>query len=286
MERPSPHVCKFFALRVTALVVLCLVPWGVLLGLVPAFRQAFPQPLYYHNFADQRCLLHIPHALNVVSNLPFVLVGLWGLWWLAGGAARQGVAFLHASERREYLVFFAFILLTGFGSAHYHSAPDNNTLVWDRMPLAVAFMAFFAITIGERIDTRLGRLLFGPLLLLGAGSVWYWHLTEVHGRGDLRPYLLVQFFPLVAIPLMLLLFPPRYTRTADLWGALAFYLAAKALEALDQEVYSYGSIVSGHTLKHLLAAVTPLLMLHMLRRRRPAPARAVQSGVPASMEAG
>jgi hypothetical protein len=140
--------------------------------------------------------------------------------------------------------------------------------LWDRLPLAIAFGAFFAIMIGERIDRKAGTYLFWPLVVLGAGSVIYWHASEVRHAGDLRLYLLVQFYPLIAIPLMIALFPTRYTRTPDLFGALAWYVAAKVLELLDGQVYSRGDLISGHTLKHLLAAMTPLLILHMIKHRR------------------
>ena len=133
--------------------------------------------------------------------------------------------------------------------------------------LAVAFMALFTSVLAERIDVRLTWLLL-PLVFLGAGSVLYWGWTENQGRGDLRPYLLVQFFPMLALPLLLVLFPPRYTRTGDLVGALAWYAAAKVLELADVPIYNQGQIVSGHTLKHLLAAFSAYLVLHMLKRRR------------------
>lgn len=126
-----------------------------------------------------------------------------------------------------------------------------------------------SILVAERISPRAGRLLLGPLAALGAGTVWYWHLTESSGQGDLRPDLLVQLCPLLLLPSLLLGFPPRFTRSGDLWAALAWYVAAKVLEALDRPIYALGEIVSGHTLKHLAAAVSAYMILHMLQRRSP-----------------
>jgi hypothetical protein len=240
------------------------IPVAVLL-LVPPYAQ----PLWYHDFADQRCLVCVPNALNVVSNLPFVLVGGWGLLFLA--SRRSLGAFRDPAERWSYFVFFAGIALTGVGSAYYHWHPDNARLLWDRLPLAVAFMAFFAAVIAERIDRRAGLWLLVPLAVLGGGSVVYWHLTEVWGRGDLRPYFLVQFYPLAAMPFILLLFPARYTRAADVWGVIAWYAGAKGLELLDGAIYTQGQVVSGHTLKHLVAAVGAYMVLFMLQHRRPLP---------------
>ena len=108
-----------------------------------------------------------------------------------------------------------------------------------------------------------------PLTVLGGGSVLYWGWTESQGCGDLRPYLLVQFFPLLALPLLLILFPARYTRTSDLVASLACYVLAKVLELADVPIYNQGQLVSGHTLKHLVAGVSAYLILLMLQRRRP-----------------
>jgi hypothetical protein len=137
--------------------------------------------------------------------------------------------------------------------------------------MTLAFMSLFAAMIAERVQVRVGLWLVVPFLLVGLGSVLYWHSTELHGAGDLRPYAAVQFFPLVAVPLMLLLFPPRYSGTADIWMALAWYGLAKVFEALDGQIYDLGAhIVSGHTLKHLASAASAWSLLHMLRSRVPA----------------
>jgi hypothetical protein len=249
-------------MRILFLLGLAIVPIALLLIVPP-----FAQPLWYHDFADQRSLLGVPHMWNVVSNVPFVVVGIWGLWYLA--RCRRSDQFAEPRDRWFYAIFFATVALTGVGSAYYHSNPTNERLLWDRLPLASAFMALFALILAERVNYWGGILLFFPLVLLGGGSVVYWHLTEVWGHGDLRPYLLVQLYPLVAIPLVLLLFPARFTLTQDYVAALVCYVIAKGLELLDKQVYAQGQIVSGHTLKHLMAALAPYFILHMIQRRRP-----------------
>jgi predicted membrane channel-forming protein YqfA (hemolysin III family) len=247
-------------MRITFLLGLAVLP-VLLLWAVPPFAQ----PLWYHNFADQRCLLCVPHMMNVVSNVPFVLVGALGVWFLFRCSEDR---FLAPTDRWLYGVFFVAVVLTGVGSAYYHSVPNNDRLLWDRLPLAVAFMALFATIVAERVDHRAGVMLFIPLVLLGAGSVVYWHVSEGWGQGDLRPYLLAQLYPLAAVPVILLLFRSRFTDTQDLVAALGCYVVAKGLEALDRQIFSQGQIVSGHTLKHLAAALAPLFILHMVQRRR------------------
>jgi hypothetical protein len=231
------------------------------LVLVPAI----PQDPAYHRLADSRAWLGIPNALNVLSNTGFLLVGALGLAYVADGGRR---AFREPGERWPYVVFFGGLLLTGFGSAYYHWEPGNARLAWDRLPLAITLMGLLAATIAERIDVKSGLWLLGPLVAIATGSVIYWHWTEQRGAGDLRLYALVQFYPIVAIPLMLWLLAPRYTRGGELLAAAATYAAAKGPELLDGWILSATRVVSGHTLKHLLAALAGYWVLRMLGHRR------------------
>ena len=178
---------------------------------------------------------------------------------------------LERAERWPLLVMFTGVLLTAYGSSYYHLAPDNDRLVWDRLPMTVAFMGFFASMIGERIGVRAGTWLLWPLVWLGLVSVFNWHMSEQHHAGDLRLYGFVQFYPLVTIPLMIYLFPPRYTRGRDVIIALGWYMLAKVLElgVVDQGIYGMGQVVSGHTLKHLAAGVGAYWLFLMVKFRRP-----------------
>ncbi len=307
---------------------------------LPALRQS----QQYHQFADARAFLGVPNFWNVVSNAPFVLVGLWGLWWLAAhlpsgvadlpsatghlpsgvadspsatghlpsgvadlpsaiGHLPSGVADLPsaighlpsapprllqpdspesegadvgassrpllreecpAGEWWAYLVSFIGIILTGAGSAFYHWRPTDSTLVWDRLPMTVAFMSLLSATIAERTRSRAGLAWLGPLLGLGIGSVVYWRLT-----GNLWPYGAAQYLSLLLLGLMLVLFPSRYTRGSDMVVVMLLYALAKVAEALDGSLYSLTHLLSGHTLKHLLAATAIAWLLRMLMTRSP-----------------
>ena len=220
----------------------------------------------YHRFADQRTLLGIPHCLNVVSNLPFLLVGLWGLRTLFRLAATEQ-AFQRPVDALPYQVLFLSVALVGLGSAWYHLDPGNGTLVWDRLPMSAAFMAFLAAALAERVDRRAGLLALPPLVAFGIFSVLYWHFTEQAGAGDLRYYIVAQAYPVVFVPLMVRLLPSPYTHGSDLYGAAAIYGLAKVAEILDPSVYA-GGWISGHTCKHLLGALGAWWVLRMLRNRR------------------
>jgi hypothetical protein len=217
--------------------------------------------------ADQRPLFGIPNCFNVVSNLPFAFVGLLGLRTVFGHQAGGAKLFRDPWERWPYAVLFAGIALTTLGSAYYHLSPDNATLVWDRLPMTFGFMGLVTALLGERVGLRVGQLLLVPVLLLGVTSVAYWYWSEVHSKGDLRLYILVQYGSLLIVLLLLLLYPARYPGTGYLVVALCAYGAAKGLEAVDQRIFALGEVVSGHTLKHLAAAAAVACLVWVLRAR-------------------
>jgi hypothetical protein len=232
-----------------------------------AFVPRVPQIESYHDFADQRTLLGVRNFLNVISNLAFLLIGISGLLFVALPNSQS--SFFQPSERAPYVAFFLGVTLTCFGSSYYHLSPNNDRLMWDRLPMTIAFMSLLAAVIAERINLKAALALLLPLLLIGAASVTYWHFSEQNGNGDLRPYILVQFYSALVILLIVVMFPPMYTRTGELLIALILYVVAKVLESLDSQIFGLGRIVSGHTLKHLAAALSVWFILHMLRHRTP-----------------
>lgn len=241
--------------------------WSIIIvtafvGLAIAYLPAIPQAAHFHNFADQRSWQGIPNLLNVVSNIAFVLGGIAGLRFLSRPSA---VRF----PKAPWFTFFAGAMLTGVGSAYYHLAPDNGRLMWDRLPMTIVFMSLLAAVIAERISAKGGLLLLFPLLMIGVGSVVYWHFTEQAGHGDLRLYGFVQFYPILLIPAILLLFRARFTNSGYLVAMIGVYALAKVSEHFDAELLSLGQIVSGHTVKHLLASLPIWFVLQMLRVRKP-----------------
>lgn len=214
----------------------------------------------YHAFADRRAFAGIPHFWNVVSNGGFLVVGVYGIWawrkapWLAG------------ADRWAWLVVVIASFGIGLGSGYYHWTPDNSSLFWDRLPMTLAFMGLFAAVIAEFIDARAGWMLLAPFVVLGALSVEVWRQGNLTGVGDLRFYALVQFYPMVAIPLIVWLFRSRYTHGWMYWGVLGWYVLAKGFEAGDAWLYeSIG--IGGHALKHAAAAVALWTAMRMIAVR-------------------
>jgi hypothetical protein len=233
----------------------------VLLGLaitstlVLFFMKPIPQPQDYHHFADNRMFGGIPNTLNVLSNLFFLLVGGMGI--------RACLSARTLPNRAAWMITFIGVTLVGLGSAYYHWSPNDQTLVWDRLPMTIAFMAFLSALLGEFLGSRITRILLLPLILAGIASVIVWHVAD-----DLRMYAWVVFVPLLIIIALLLLF--RSPHRPPLMLMLLFYIGAKLAEEFDASLYSaFGATVSGHSLKHLLAAGACFWMVFMVRKMSP-----------------
>lgn len=226
-----------------------------------------PQWQSYHKFADRRSWLGMPNFGDVSSNLLFAVAGVWGLVFMV--ADRAGARFVDGRERWPYMFVFLGLLLTAFGSSYYHLAPSDARLVWDRLPMTIAFMALVAAMLAERIDVQVGVYLLLVLILVGMASVLVWRYGEMHGAGDLRFYAAVQAYAVLVLPLMLLL-APRYTRSSDFAVIFGFYVLAKVFETADRQIFSLTQhSISGHTLKHLAAGSAGLWILRMLQKRQP-----------------
>lgn len=237
----------------------------VTIVVVFVFVEPFPQPQSYYRFADNRALLGIPNFWNVITNVLFLVPGIAGLWILGSGNHPGILPALNPA----YHILFGGVLLTAFGSAWFHLAPGNDSLFWDRLPMTVSFMSLIAIIVGEHVSERLGRLLLWPLLAIGVISVFYWSYSESRLAGDLRLYGLVQFLPMLIIPAILVGYPSVFDRTRFIWVLFGLYVVAKLFEQLDFAVYGLGGLISGHSIKHLCAALGPIVLLYGgLRRRR------------------
>jgi hypothetical protein len=220
-----------------------------------------PQSQAYHNFADQRSFLGIPNFLNVISNFPFLIIGLIGL--ILCFYPEDYFSFSLRGEKIGWTCFYIGVAAVAFGSSYYHLHPNDATLLWDRLPMTIAFTSIMAIFVIERIDEHKGTYSIAPLLLAGLVSILYWRFFD-----DLRPYALVQFVPCIVIPLMAILLPPMYTHSTYWLWAAGFYLLAKVEEAADKPIYSWTHhIISGHSLKHLCAAMVPVFLTLMLAKR-------------------
>lgn len=226
---------------------------------ITAMLKPIPQPAWYHDFADARTLFGIPRALDVLSNVPFVAVGLAGLYYALRSHTQT------RSQRWALALLFAGLFLTGFGSGYYHLAPDNQRLVWDRLPMTLAMAGIIGWLVANRFLSPPWWIL--PLLLLiGLGSVAQWNWSERAGVGDLRWYFLFQTLTFIVATALVLMFPAPGEPKRALAIALGANVAAKIFELLDKPIFAMGGIVSGHTLKHLAAALGFIPLIVWLAR--------------------
>ena len=253
--RSSPSTWRVTALAVCAL----LAPW-VFAWLLPPFAQ----PQSFHHYADQRILLGLPRAADVLSNLPFLAVGAFGLHFLLRGWRTQNpAAFSQQDAAWPYVLLFAGVVLTAFGSAWYHVQPNDASLLWDRLPMALGFAGLVTGTLMDRSPQRILQWLLA-FAAVGAGTVLYWHISE-----NLVPYLVMQVTFIAAALAATASIAPLYTHGNRVYAAAGLYLIALIFERLDHQVYGLlGGWVSGHTLKHLFACIAIAVVLSMLRARR------------------
>ncbi len=132
---------------------------AILCVILLLFYKPIPQDPNYHDFADKRMMAGIPNFLNVITNLPFAIVGLLGLQ----------VTRMIKEKELKYIcatLFIGFVLLT-IRSSYFHLWPKNATLVYDRIPMVFIFMSFFAFIIYNYINKRTGYNAFIALNIIG-----------------------------------------------------------------------------------------------------------------------
>ena len=240
-----------------ALIVLFALSIVVLLIYGPV-----PQWADYHNFADQRSFFSIPNFWDVISNVPFFFIGIWGFNFLRKTTGPHRTAF----EWWIYPIFFTGILLAFFGSAYYHWQPTNASLLWDRLPMTLMFTGLFAILIYDFVDPDWGKWAGRIGVPFGVLSLVYWQWTESMGQGDLRPYALVQFFPMIAGTTAILLSRFKASYLSSVIWIIVWYAFAKVFEHFDDEVFAILPL-SGHTIKHFLGAVTLIYAARFIVQR-------------------
>jgi len=242
--------------------------WACLLGLVvllvaASIAPAVQQPSAYHALADVRSWRVVPNAANVLSNLAFVICG----GAIVVGLTRPAGRALGGVTRTSLVITAAGVLFTAWGSAHYHWQPDDATLFWDRLPMTLAFAGVTGIVLAQRVSLRAARVAVPLLLLLGPASVVYWRQS-----GNVLPYALVQVGLMVGLMLIVVSIRRRDDPFPWAW-LIAGYAAAKLGETFDAVIFdATGRVVSGHTLKHLLAAAAVGALAWPLFRRRFGPA--------------
>lgn len=222
--------------------VVFMAPLAFLLG-----RPEIRQNPAYHNFADKMTLLSVPHFFDVSTNLFFLAVAAYGIWRFVG----------EGKEELSKLAFLVGVLFIAPGSAYYHWNPNNETLVWDRLPMVIAFCSLTCWVIVNYFKLRGEKKILALFNGVGLASVVYWVYV-----GDLRFYYWVQLVPILLLFYLSLFGAKVFNHRALVFGAFAFYVAAKMTEDRDVEIFNILGF-SGHSLKHILAAAAVLMLVHL-----------------------
>lgn len=245
------------AIKTKQTVVICV---AVLLVLAAFILPVVNQPQTFHDFADKRSLLFVPNAGDVLSNLAFLIVAIWGLIVLGKDIV------IDASQnnlRNAYRWMFLGLVLTAFGSAFYHWAPTDKRLVWDRLPMTIVFMPLLVATLIERLNLK-GNWLLATAIFAGAASVFYWKFS-----GNLMPYFIAQYGAIFLVLLSMILLPSPYTKRYNILIAAGFYAIAFMCEKFDRNIFSFtNEIISGHTIKHLSAATGFCFIVSMIKTQK------------------
>ncbi|MCM0148638.1 ceramidase domain-containing protein [Photobacterium galatheae] len=251
--------------------VLLITSALVLLILVLS-QSPITQPADFYQYADTRTRFGVPNFVNVISNLPFAIIGLLGIRLLSHTPKRQVVQVIEPNVAPAYFLFFQGLLATAIGSAYYHLTPTPFSLMLDRIPICLAFLSLYCIMLSEYIHPRLGQRLLFPLNLYGLLAVIYWYVQARTGdhSADLSAYVLVQLLPVLHVPMILFLYEEKRPGGGYYLAALISYGLAKLAEYLDSELFSLtGEWISGHSLKHLLAALSGWWIYLLLKKRLP-----------------
>lgn len=224
-----------------------------------------PQAAHYHDFADQRPLLGLVNAADVLSNLPFLLLGVWGLL----ATCKTPAETLRSQGGTPWLLLvFGGLVLTALGSSYYHLLPGDVRVFWDRMGMVPVFAGVLGLALQSLLNTRSAWLSALCVLLGGPLALWIWLQT-----GQLLPWAVLQGAGMVLL-VVLAVWQQRSPPAAQLirWplaAIVAWYALAKLFELGDAAVWAgSGHLVAGHALKHLAAALAVLPLLRSLQQLR------------------
>jgi hypothetical protein len=230
---------------------------GVLaLCILASLMPPVPQNLAYHHFADARTIWGVPRALDSLSNIGFLVLGTYGLVLAKLGR----LEFFSVALKASAITFFLGLVVTAGGSTYYHLAPDNPGLVVDRLGMVIVFAGVLGMAAAQYVSERAGWLMLGFALAAGPASVVYWHFS-----GSLTGYAMVQFGGIALACAMM--FGTKRGPGPFWWGLLLTYGMAKVCETFDPTIFELtGHLVSGHTIKHMLAALPALAITEPLKR--------------------
>ena len=254
LARPTPRADAPLLRRAEAALLLGV----LLLSLLAWWLPAAGLPQGYHHFADQRGWLGLPFAADVLSNLPFALMGAWGglqLWRLRRGR-------LGAVQRGLAALFFIGLVLTAACSSLYHWAPHDPGLCIDRLGMSLAFAGLLGLAVADRISDRAGVATAVVVALAAPATalVALW-------AANMTPWAVLQGAGLLLLAVLAARPKVRGALGFSIAAVIACYALAKGLEVADHALFDLThGVLSGHTAKHLVAAFAAWPVVRALQR--------------------
>ena len=228
----------------------------IILLILAIFLPSIQQNQNYHNFADKRVLFGVNNAFDTLSNLAFIIVGAFGLFNFYNNR------YIKISNSFSVILnlFFISIILTGLGSSFYHLSPNDFTLVFDRLGMSLVFASVLAMIAYLKISPRFGLHTLAELLILAPLTVLIWTYN-----GNLTPYAVLQFGGIILLALTLLLSKSQ-SQSPCFTSLIILYGVAKLVEFYDAQIFTLTqNLISGHTLKHLIAALAAIVFISPLK---------------------
>jgi hypothetical protein len=214
-----------------------------------------------HWFADQRTLFGISNAINVLSHVPLIPLGIWGLWRVA--QLPQGEPL-----RMVWALFFASQMLATVGGMAYHLAPSDHLYVWEQLPKSAACTFMACAFLAEWIDLRWAGVLAmsGAVLANITGAVWWVATLHWFGAGDLRPLLWLEFMPTMLVATGAWNLAGRVLGRQDWQRSLISFVVAQFVDWADPKIFSALGYFSGHSVRHLALASCVAWLAYRLGR--------------------
>jgi hypothetical protein len=157
---------------------------------------------------------------------------------------------------QDTLTNLAFVIASTWGAWRLVSGRLLLPGPWMRLPLVVFLAGIFALLAADRVSVRASHWAVWAFVVLAPLTVLIWSYS-----GNLAPYVVLQFGGIFLVA-ALCLRPAVRAPGLNFLGLLIFYALAKIAEILDHQKFEFAlELISGHSAKHVLAAMGVLALI-------------------------
>ena len=117
--------------------------------------------------------------------------------------------------------------------------------------MSLGFASFIGVLIADRIDVQTSNWITPILIFFGFFSVW----EIYYGDRGTQNYVVLQVGSILFSLLVMSLRPSGRLPNGPFYIGLVPYVCAKLFEAADKGIYDILGVISGHSLKHVMATI-------------------------------